>query len=120
HPFYQAWTQGSLPLASLQSYAGEYKDFIDLFPRLVSRVHSQCSDVAARKLLLENLAEEEGYPAGDDHPELWRRFAQGVGVSAEDYGQGARLQSSCDLSQIFWQACDKSYEEGLAALYAYE
>ncbi len=120
HPFYQAWMQGTLPLTSLQNYSVEYKDFVDQFPRFVSRIHSQCEDHEDRKLLIMNLLEEEGYPTGDDHPTLWRKFAHGIGTSSEVFEAGPKADAARALVKLYWEKCNSSYEEGLAALYAYE
>lgn len=120
HPFYQAWLEGTLPMQNLRQYAAEYKDFVDQFPRLVSRIHSQCADAQDRKTLLTNLMEEEGFPQGEDHPALWKKFARGIGTKTEDYQKGAQTAAAEKLVEVFWKHCDSSYEEGLAALYTYE
>lgn len=120
HPFYQAWMQGTLTVDDLQKYSSEYKPFVDAFPRYVSRIHSQCEDVATRRQLLMNLAEEEGYPRGKDHPTLWKQFATGMGVSSHDFETASRNEASLSLVNTFWKHCDASYAEGLAALYTYE
>jgi len=33
HPFYQAWSAGTLPVEDLQTYAREYGAFIEMLPR---------------------------------------------------------------------------------------
>ena len=120
HPFYQAWMDGTLSKEKLQNYAVQYYPHVKDFPRFVSAVHSRCEDSKARRMLLENLNEEEGFPAGQDHPELWLRFAEGLGLSRSDVLDGKVNQKSQDLVSDFWRLCDSSYAEGLAALYAYE
>lgn len=81
HPFYQAWVKGELPLESLGTYARQYFQHVKQFPRYVSATHSNCEDIGPRQLLLENLVDEE---RGDrNHPELWLRFAEGIGESRE-------------------------------------
>ena len=68
HPFYQAWTEGRLPLDTLRAYARQYFHHVEAFPRAVSAVHSTCPDRDGRRMLAENLAEEEGLEAGtQDH-----------------------------------------------------
>src|SRR5579859_6886105 len=82
HPFYQAWTEGRLPLDTLQSYARQYFHHVEAFPRAVSAVHSLCADRDGRRMLAENLAEEEGIELGkQDHSSLWLMFAEGLGES---------------------------------------
>src|SRR5690349_19490364 len=80
HPFYQAWTEGRLPLDTLRDYARQYFHHVEAFPRAVSAVHSACPDREGRRMLAENLAEEEGIEAGkQDHASLWLKFACGLG-----------------------------------------
>ena len=84
HPFYQAWTEGRLPLDTLRAYARQYFHHVEAFPRAVSAVHSACPDRDGRRMLAENLAEEEGIEAGkQDHATLWLMFACGLGESDE-------------------------------------
>src|SRR5260221_14619181 len=78
HPFYQAWSQGTLSLEALQDYAAQYYAHVNAFPAYLSAVHSVTPDAVSRRILLQNLIEEEaGYP---NHPELWLQFAEGIGV----------------------------------------
>src|SRR5690348_13045427 len=82
HPFYQAWTEGRLPLDTLRAYARQYFHHVEAFPCAVSAVHSACPDRDGRRMLAENLAEEEGVEAGkQDHATLWLMFACGLGES---------------------------------------
>ena len=82
HPFYQAWTEGRLPLDTLRDYARQYFHHVEAFPRAVSAVHSACPDPEGRRMLAENLAEEEGLePGKQDHATLWLMFASGLAVT---------------------------------------
>ena len=81
HPFYQAWTAGTLSLERLQNYAVEYYPHVAAFPRYLSAIHSRCADIVTRQALLENLIEEER--GVKNHPELWLRFAEAIGVPRE-------------------------------------
>jgi pyrroloquinoline-quinone synthase len=82
HPFYQAWTEGRLPLDTLRAYARQYFHHVEAFPGAVSAVHSACADRDGRRMLAENLAEEEGIESGkQDHASLWLMFANGLGES---------------------------------------
>lgn len=121
HPFYQAWTEGRLPLDTLRAYARQYFHHVEAFPRAVSAVHSACPDREGRRMLAENLAEEEGIEAGkQDHATLWLMFACGLG---EDEG-AVRAQSlnpeTQALIDTFRGLSRRSYAAGLGALYAYE
>src|SRR5205809_6001278 len=82
HPFYQAWTEGRLSIDDLRAYARQYFHHVESFPRAVSAVHSACPDRDGRRMLAENLAEEEGIEDGkQDHATLWLMFACGSGTS---------------------------------------
>lgn len=121
HPFYQAWTEGRLPLGTLRSYARQYFHHVEAFPRAVSAVHSACPDRDGRRMLAENLAEEEGIEKGkQDHATLWLMFASGLGESEA----AVRLQKlnpeTSALIETFRRLSHKSYASGLGALYAYE
>lgn len=121
HPFYQAWTEGRLPLETLRSYARQYFHHVEAFPQAVSAVHSACPDRDGRRMLAENLAEEEGIEAGkQDHATLWMMFACGLG---EDEGSVRAQQlnpETAALIETFRRLSRRSYASGLGALYAYE
>ena len=121
HPFYQAWTEGRLPLDSLRAYARQYFHHVEAFPRAVSAVHSACPDRDGRRMLAENLAEEEGIEAGkQDHATLWLMFACGLGES-EDAVRAQELNPETEaLIATFRRLSRQSYAAGLGALYAYE
>jgi pyrroloquinoline-quinone synthase len=118
HPFYQAWTAGQLTPEVLRDYAAQYFAQVDAFPRFVSSVHSRCPEIEARKVLLENLADEEIH--GVDHPELWLRFAEGMGVTREQVRSAKRLPTTDRLVETFYGLTSGDWTEGLCALYAYE
>src|SRR3954463_16798683 len=121
HPFYQAWTEGRLPLDTLRAYARQYFHHVEAFPRAVSAVHSACPDRDGRRILAENLAEEEGIEAGkQDHASLWLMFACGLGEDA-DRVRGQMLNPETQaLIDTFRKLSRRSYASGLGALYAYE
>jgi len=121
HPFYQAWTEGRLPLDTLRGYARQYFHHVEAFPRAVSAVHSACPDRDGRRMLAENLAEEEGLDSGkQDHASLWMMFACGLGESeAAVRSQGLNPETQ-KLIDTFRNLSRQSYAAGLGALYAYE
>jgi pyrroloquinoline-quinone synthase len=121
HPFYQAWTEGHLPLDTLRAYARQYFHHVEAFPRAVSAVHSACPDRDARRMLAENLAEEEGIDAGkQDHATLWMMFACGLGESEADVRAQQLNGETQALIDTFRKLSRQSYAAGLGALYAYE
>lgn len=119
HPFYVAWSEGKLSKTVLSEYAKQYYAHVRAFPTYVSGVHSRCEDLGVRQELLENLIEEE---RGDEnHPELWLRFAEALGVDREAV-RSAELLPSTKASVKSLQSLTQSedYRRGLAALFAYE
>jgi pyrroloquinoline-quinone synthase len=119
HPFYVAWSEGKLSQPVLAEYAKQYYAHVQAFPTYVSAVHSNCDELQVRRMLLENLIEEE---RGDDnHPELWLRFAEGLGVTRAAVSAAPRLRSTTRSVNTFKSLTARpDYREGLAALYAYE
>src|SRR3954451_17951919 len=121
HPFYQAWTDGRLPLDTLRDYARQYFHHVEAFPRAISAVHSACPDREGRRMLAENLAEEEGIEAGkQDHASLWLMFACGLGESADAVRAQQLNGETQALIDTFRRLSRQSYAAGLGALYAYE
>jgi pyrroloquinoline-quinone synthase len=121
HPFYQAWTEGHLPLETLRSYARQYFHHVEAFPRAVSAVHSSCPDREGRRMLAENLAEEEGLePGKQDHASLWLMFACGLGETEPAIRLQALNPETKALIDTFRKLSRQSYAAGLGALYAYE
>lgn len=121
HPFYQAWEQGALTQDALKAYAKQYFHHVEAFPRAVSAVHANCPDAAGRRLLAENLAEEEGLGEGkDDHATLWLGFANALGADEEDVRSVQINAETQNLIDTFRRLSRRSYASGLAALYAYE
>jgi pyrroloquinoline-quinone synthase len=119
HPFYLAWTRGELSKESLIDYARQYYHHVAAFPTYLSAVHAKCDDHATRKRLLDNLIDEEaGTP---NHPELWLKFAESLGVSKVDAQNAEKWAETEKLIDTFRSVCGKgSIAGGVAALYAYE
>jgi pyrroloquinoline-quinone synthase len=118
HPFYRAWSEGALSLPVLRDYAGQYFAQVSAFPRFVSSVHSRCPEIEARKLLVENLADEEIH--GTDHPELWMRFAEGLGATRESVTQAELLPETKKMVERYFELTSRDWTQGLCALFAYE
>ena len=119
HPFNVAWREGKLALGDIQLYAKQYYRHVDYFPRYVSAVHSNTSDLKTRQMLLENLNEEER--GNSNHPELWLRFCEGAGLKREDVLSSEPLKQTTDCIETFMSLAKNSDNlSGMAALYAYE
>lgn len=121
HKFYRDWTAGALSRETLKDYAEQYFHHVDAFPRAISMTHAQCDSREGRRMLAENLAEEEGVEAGKtDHPELWMQFAEGIGANRTKVLDTALYAGTQGLIDAFRRLSQKSYAAGLGALYAYE
>jgi pyrroloquinoline-quinone synthase len=121
HPFYRAWTEGRLPIDTLRDYARQYFHHVEAFPRAVSAVHSACPDRDGRRMLAENLAEEEGLEAGkQDHASLWLMFACRLGEEEAAVRAQPLNPETQALIDTFRKLSRQSYAAGIGALYAYE
>lgn len=119
HPFYRAWNEGRLGRETLAEYAKQYFAHVRAFPTYVSAVHSRCDDLEARRLLVENLVEEE--QGEENHPELWLRFAEGLGVPRSEVESTELLPTTVESVRRMQEiARSEDWGDGLAALYAYE
>jgi len=119
HPFYQAWSEGRLDKECIAEYAKQYYAHVRNFPIYLSATHSRCEDSDVRQLLLENLVDEE---AGEEnHPELWLRFAEGLGVDRKAVRDAQLLpQTQESVNALKSLTTSDNYLRGVAALYAYE
>ena len=119
HPFYQVfWNEGKLTREIIKDYAEQYYQHVKAFPRYISATHSLCEDIEKRKILLENLNDEENRDA--DHPKLWKNFALAVGADAEEIENVKKESFTKDLIDNFFKQGRSTYAEGLASLYTYE
>ena len=119
HPFYQRWSSGELTGEELREYARQYWHYTLAFPTFVSGVHSGSDDFALRQALLENLVEEER--GNENHPELWLRFCDALGLAREDVLASIPNDATRALiATMRTIARDGGTHEGLASLFAYE
>ena len=120
HPFYQDWMAGRLTQEQLRDYAGQYFKHVSAFPRYIGAAHSLCPDLEIRKLLLENLNDEEGFPHGTPHPELWLDFAEGLGLKRGEASSASARAGIENVVSTFFRLSRASLPSALGALYAYE
>ena len=118
HPFYKSWNDGKLTREIIKDYAEQYYQHVKAFPRYISATHSLCEDLNKRKILLENLQDEE--KDGADHPKLWKNFAVAMGPDSEKIEDVKKEKFTKDLIDNFFKNGRSSYAEGLASLYTYE
>lgn len=119
HPFYQAWSRGELSIEALRDYAAQYYHHVAAFPTYLSAVHAQTDDAETRRHILANLMDEEA--GSPNHPELWLRFAESLGLDREAVKQEAQWPETRKLIAGFRSCCgERGTATGLTALYAYE
>jgi len=98
HPFYQAWSAGTLPKEALATYAAEWGNFVAQVPQGWA-AHGD-----------EAIAAEER-----THVELWGDFAAALGTSVTP----ASIREVASLNA----ACDRNFSgiaTSIGALYAFE
>jgi pyrroloquinoline-quinone synthase len=118
HPFYQAWTEGTLSRESLQLYAVQYYQHVRAFPENLKQLADRASGPLAG-IAEENLAEELD-PAGS-HPTLWRQFAESLGVSGDTLDQARPLPGIAALLDTFDEVVSQgTMTQAVASFYAYE
>ncbi len=118
HPFYQAWTAGTLTREALQLYAEQYYHHVRAFPENLRTLAGR-TEGELRGIIEENLAEEES-PAAP-HPKLWREFAEAVGVEDSRMNEATPLAGIEKLLATYKeQAAQGSAASAVAALYVYE
>ena len=119
HPFYQAWQRGELTMDALQHYAGQYYQHVLAFPQYVSAAHAICPNQDDRRELLENLIDEER--GVENHPELWLRFGEALGLSREAMTEVEALPETAYLVETYREVTKAgSFAQAATALYCYE
>ena len=119
HPFYAYfWNEGKLTREIIKDYAEQYYQHVKAFPRYISATHSICDDIEKRKILLENLQDEED--KNGDHPMLWKKFAAAMGADTKKIDDVKPDWFTKDMIDNFFAQARSSYAEGLASLYTYE
>ena len=119
HSFYKAWNKGALEQETIKEYAAQYFQHVSCFPRYLSAIHSNCDNIKVRQLLLENLVDED--KGNENHPELWMRFAEGMGNTREEVKNKIAMKETRDLVETFMGLSkSEKYHIGLEALYCYE
>ena len=118
HPFYRAWTEGTLSKESLQLYAEQYYQHVRSFPDNLKELAGRAQGPLA-KLVEENLAEELEPSA--THPTLWRQFAQSLGVTDAALDGARPLPGIAALLDTFDEVASQgTMTQAVASFYAYE
>ena len=98
HPFYQAWSDGTLPMDALQRYAREYGAFIAMLPEGWETLNDA-----------ETVEEEE------EHLELWEDFASAIGTKVGT-AEATEVQALLDTARTLFA----SPATAMGAMYAFE
>ncbi|MGZ6316716.1 MAG: iron-containing redox enzyme family protein [Anaerolineales bacterium] len=99
HPFYQAWSAGTLPAEALQIYAREYGAFIGLLPKAWETLNDS-----------ETALEER------EHAELWDNFAAALDTRVADKAELPEVQAlTATARRLFAEPVSAA-----GALYAFE
>ena len=102
HSFYQAWNAGELSHETIQEYSAQYFKHVSAFPRYLSSIHSNCEDISVRQEILDNLIDEER--GNENHPELWMRFAEGMGKDRESIKNTTAIDETEVLVNTFMKS----------------
>lgn len=119
HPFYQMWRMGKLTRPMLKNYAKQYYQHVAAFGQYLSAVHYKMDNIEDRKLILENLMDEES--GAMNHMILWSDFAKSLGVSRKELLKTKPTSKTLAFVKHFKSFTQsKSIAEGIATLYTYE
>jgi pyrroloquinoline-quinone synthase len=95
-----AWAHFSGPGASRAQlrihYEQEFLTYVRDFPQLLGRIHGRCPVPEVRRLLAENLYEEEtgGLSGTGPHPDLFLRMMEGLRFPRSAFGRARLLPPS--------------------------
>jgi pyrroloquinoline-quinone synthase len=118
HPFYRAWSEGTLPKEALQRYAAQYYQHVLAFPENLRQLAGRTGGHLG-SLIQDNLDEELDPVL--PHPALWRQFAQAVGVDSNQLAKAHPLPGVCMLLDAYDEiASQGTMAQAVAAFYVYE
>ncbi len=120
HPFYQAWTAGTLTRSDLAEYARNYYHHVEAFPHYLAELANRLPDGELRRAIEANRGDELGEAGSGSHADLWLDFASGMGATCEDCAAEPIEEIRQLMSFFHHTAQQASPAEALAAFYAYE
>ncbi len=100
HPFFGALERGDVPKGIVHAWAKQFYPWLAAVPTAMAERFANCPPDPEydpyRKLILDQLLEEAGDPKGASpgHPELWLRFAEGLGIPRKETLGAPRLPST--------------------------
>jgi pyrroloquinoline-quinone synthase len=117
HPFYRAWTAGTLTGEDLAFYSTQYWRQVEAFPGYLASIASRLPEGRVREIVNENLSDERD----GDHPGLWLRFAQTVGAAPGRVRSAAREPETSVCVESFERAAIAApLPYALGMLFGYE
>ena len=120
HPFYKAWSAGTLTSEDLQIYGRDYFHHVAAFPVYLQEFGARAEGDQLRRAVEVNREDELGMDGARPHPELWLDFVEGMGGD-RNASQHEPLAEIRQLMESFHSvAREGSPEQALAAFYAYE
>lgn len=123
HPFYQAWSAGTLSQEDLAVYSWAYFPHVEAFPDYLRNAIDVTKPGQVREFLVENLNDELGdidIEGAEPHTTLWQYFAEGMGINQQELEEAKPLPEVERSVATFKKLCGQSTLSALAALYAYE
>jgi pyrroloquinoline-quinone synthase len=123
HAYYQAWSNGQLTTADLQTYALQYYSHVEAFPSYLEALEQRLPEGHLRSTIAENRQDELGSKSasGTSHSDMWLDFAYGMGAKKEQVESTNTIPEIKDLiNQFYDYAKQGQIIEALAAFYAYE
>ena len=119
HDFYKvAWNQGQLSLETLKYYVSQYYVLESNLPRFLSSAHSLSDDYQDRRILLDNIMDEEGGEVS--HRDLLIQFGKNLGMSEEEILNTPLRDETKQMVDTYFALSRSSYAEAIAAMFAYE
>lgn len=97
HWAWPLFTSGRVPRERLHiHFEQEYETYVRDFPRMVGWAYVQCPVAEVRRMLAENLYEEEtgGLVAKRPHPELFLEYPRGLGMDLARFVQVSLLPAA--------------------------
>jgi pyrroloquinoline-quinone synthase len=88
HWAWPAFANGTVTAAQLKiHFQQEYAVYVRDFPVFLARIHGQNPPAAVRRMLAENIYEEDtgGLSLGKSHPELFLAMMEGLGFRSYDF-----------------------------------
>jgi pyrroloquinoline quinone (PQQ) biosynthesis protein C len=112
HEYLRRLSTGTLPdiHVALQDYAHQYSFYTSFFTRYLEAVLSHTNTPSHRKILLENLQEENGDPESlniEDRPhaEIFDHFKRTLGIDSRYEAENSPSQTVLIWRELFLQKC---------------